>query len=1102
MLRIIRTGLCAEELSSLTEQIKNIIASKRKCYLIVPEQDTVMRESAMSKALSPDAPLFFEVTNFTRFANSTFRTLGGISGDYCDKGKKALIMWRAVAELAPTLSMTSTRREISHGVVESAMAAVGELQAAGISPEDLISAASLEELNTDRRLASKISDLSSIYTLYKKLLTERYSDTGDDYVIMNKKLSEHPDFLCECDIFIDGFTSFTEPQYKLIGQLAARCSVTVVLPLPKGAEEMFEYTEPAGALEALKRIARKSGADLQIKYEIERQSNPESIAFISDTLWSKSRLNGNITLQNPDEMRIFEAGTPFDMCEFVAEDIKRRVMLGASYSDFAIIAREADGYRGIIDNALSDAGVPGFLSFGRDVGEFEAIKLIYTAYSAIRSHFSREDVITYAKCGLVGISREACDEFEMYVNTWQLSGGAFINDEPWGMNPGGYAPVRVEISEKLLRINKTRDDLIAPLRAFEESARSASTVKEQAEALLSFMLRLDLEALLETRAEKLFALGERDQAEENLRLWGMICDTLDTMVEVSGDCPCDADGFLGQFKLLVSGMQIGKIPSFTDQVTVGSADMLRLRGKKHVYIIGANAGEMPRAAGDCSYFSERDKEKLSLVGLPISPDAEKKNARELFIISRAIAYAGETVTLLYCRTNSRFKAVEPSPFIGRITELTGGIVKPVSIDSLTAEEKIYSVESALRQSPEKAGESYSDLCAALCKVGQSSRLIIGEGDISSGRLQLGESICKDAYSGRINLTQTRIDSFNGCPMAYFCKYTLGLKEEEIASIDASGIGSFIHAILENFFNEVTERGIPVGDLTGEDKQKITLSSAKKYIASLGESPSDTSPLTRIKLQRLCRAAMPVVDGLCEELKQSKFVPKLFELKIGDGMDDTPAAMSLITDGGHRVAVRGTVDRVDTFEKDGKIYVRVLDYKTGSKTFSPEDMAEGRNLQMFIYLGAILDSKNPAFLHRLGSDECELIPAGVIYAKTSVADKRVPHADDELAEEMVKEQLTREGMVLDNEESISAMGLRYTPLYSQKKPMEIPESKRKYMYDSEGFRIIMETVRASVADTADRIASGDASATPRMDEGKTMHCDYCSYSPICRSSKAK
>ncbi len=1096
MLKIVRSSRDGSGREAFAAEIARLVAEGKRACLIVPEQQTVMAEGYMSRALPPSAVLCFEVTNFTRLANTTFRALGGLSGEYCDSAKKSLIMWRTLTELSPALNMTAGRREINSGLVEQALAAVAQMQNLGIHPAELAEVAALDSLRSDGRLSAKTADLAAVFALYKRLLSERYADTGDDAEAMVKKLRENPEFLSDTAIFIDGFTSFTEPQYALIALLAGRTNVSVILTLPKGLEDAFEYTEIAECQRRLISSARRVDADIKLSREegfLTKRN--EALDEISRLLWSTIRPKDNISLQNSDDLRIFEANNPYDECAFICEDIKRRVMGGASYSDFAIVTRSADKYRGILDAALSDAKIPAFTSERRDIGEFEAIKLIYTAYAVCRG-FAREDVISYAKCALSGISRAECDELEMYVNTWQISGRRFTDEAVWNMNPAGYTTSRPEgTDEKLMRIHEIRTRLISPLAALSDRLSSADTVRRQAELLLEFLLEIDMEGALRSRAAALAEMGESALAGENAALWQLICKGLDTLVTVLGDASCDADAFLSQLKVVFSATDIGRIPAFADQVTVGSADMLRLYEKKHIYLIGVNAGAFPATVSDRSYFSERDRRKLAECGLAITPELEISGARELYIFSRAFSYATDSVTLSYSTADTRFKSVEPAEVIGRISLLTGDLVKPVRVDSLPLMDRLYSAENALMSIGDMCGD-YTAVRDALAESGYEREISICEGDISNTKARLLSGIIPAERA--LSLTQTRIDSYVSCPFGYFCRYVIKLKDEERAEFDARSIGSFIHAILENFFRALSEQGRSSGELSAEERAALTRQAAEKYIAALGEDVIGASVRTKIKIDRLCRAALPVVDGLCEEFAQSAYEPRFFELSLSKYDSSTPDPVRLSTEGGE-INIYGIIDRVDAYKRGEDVYLRVIDYKTGHKEFSPDDMAEGSNLQMFLYLKALVDSENEKFRESLGvENDGRLLPGGVIYVKTSVRDVRVDTPDDLVASDAVKAAQGREGMILDDPDSIGAMTLKYTPVYSRRTPDKIPDTKRKYLYDEAGWDSIMKTVEGAVIGVADGIRGGIMDAAPKERKNQSP-CDYCNFKPICRRS---
>ena len=88
MLEFIEGSFYSGAHDHIKKQIAKRVATGKQAFLIVPEQQTVMAEAEMARELPPDAPLCFEVTNFTRFANTAFRALGGIRQDYATTTKK------------------------------------------------------------------------------------------------------------------------------------------------------------------------------------------------------------------------------------------------------------------------------------------------------------------------------------------------------------------------------------------------------------------------------------------------------------------------------------------------------------------------------------------------------------------------------------------------------------------------------------------------------------------------------------------------------------------------------------------------------------------------------------------------------------------------------------------------------------------------------------------------------------------------------------------------------------------------------------------------------------------------------------------------------
>ncbi len=1101
MLTLYEGGFTSVAHGEILKGVRRSVDSGRRVLLFVPEQQTLTAESEMCELLPPSAALSFEVTNFTRFTNTAFRTLGGISGEYLTSAKKALVMWGVLTELSPTLALTRGAKNIGSGTVSRALEAIGELSALGIRPEELRASEALVA-SEDSRLKSKLSDISLIYSLYKTKLKERYSDITEDLSGLARSLEADGGYLADAVIFIEGFTSFTEPQYALIGAMMRCADVRISLTLKKAAKDGFEYTELRETERRLIRIARKADAEVKLLApDAKDQDYAPILSEVCELLWRNDGTIDNDSLQildnDKDIIRIFEAATPFEECDFIASDIKRRVMSGDSYRDFAIIARSLDSYSGILDTSLIKAGVPSFMAAPKSINSFEAIKLITTAYGVIVRGFASSDVLTYVKCGLSGATRDECDLFELYVNKWNINGARFTDGMLWNMNPRGYEALTEADSEKLIRINEIRDKIISPISAFSESAGAAKTVREHADVLLDFLIGICLEDKLEERARELAALGEGEAAEQNARLWQIICDSLDTVVDVVGDMPADAESFINQLSVVFSDANIGSIPSYRDEVSVGCADMIRLSDKKHIYLIGVRAGEFPRTVSDTSYFSDRDKATLTRLGLGVAPDLEIKNARELYSFSRSFSFAHESVTLLYSVKTAALGSALPAEVIERIGEITDGKVKPRVIAELPLSDRIYSPELALENLGKATPSEKLAIERALRNTEYRNVLAVSEGKLENDEIDIDEEAIGIIIGRDVYLSQTKIDKYLKCPFKYFGSAILGIEENEKAEINQLVVGNFIHSVLESVFNAVIAEGKSISDLSADERESLTASSARSYVER--ELGSAASVKNEVIIERIRRVARPIVEGLCDEFANCRFTPVQCEMHIDGYRQDTPNSIVYDTrNGKHRVIIGGYIDRLDTLKVGSDVYVRVVDYKTGIKSFSLDDVKKGENLQMLLYLKSVVETENPEFRERLGVGKGgQLIPAGIVYVKTSVKDVTVDSPSDELATEEVKASFERLGASLDSPEVLSAMNPDFTPMAKSRSKNDPPAP---LTYTREDWERINEEMKDAVLTIADEITSGHIAAKASVSDNASFHpCTDCQYKFICRNA---
>ncbi len=1085
----------------VTACIRRDIDEGRRVFLIVPEQQTVSVERDMASLLPPSAPLSFEVVNFTRLADTVFRIHGGLAMTGCDASLEQLLMWRTLTELTPILV---NRIEPDPKNITKMRHIVKELRGMRMSPAVLAEAAE----KSDGNLQNKLKDYSLISATYHALLNEFAGDSADHLDRLAELLAAHP-FPADTRFYIDNFSSFTEQEYGVIEALLRHSSVTVTLCAPPHAALQLSSAEAEGTRNALLRIA----AVCEKEIKIEECNTPYRLgtgarAYIAENLFRVDYAALPAYDGDTRDITLAECPDPLDACDFIAADIRRRVMSdGLNYRDFAVVCGSASNYAGMIDTAFEKYDIPFFFSRRQDLLSLEPIKMTLSAYAVISGGWKREDVIAYIKCAPLNISTDTRDELELYSETWRIHGALWYDEHPWNMNPFGYGEPhsvgqRTYAAEKLARVNAARDVIIPPLSTLAEMHKARHSVTEHVRALTEFLLTLSLPEHLETRAEDLKKI-DHAASSEYARLWNVICDALDAMTRVLGDMTVTLDEFAAQLKMLFSGVKIGAIPATLDEVTIGEARMLRAGEVKHVYLLGANEGEFPPPPAPELSFTEQERVQLSAVGIETADNLDGRTARELFAFWRACNMASEHITLLWSRAGVSLEAVTPSDPVLRIRHLLGDNYPVKTI----CREDLIRLVSTTTAAGERLGQARGT-CegAALGQVLSENQRYLG--DIAA----LDEPLCNDdrsltpalaerLFPGDLAMTQSRVQKFKECPFSFFCTYVLKLDDTKRAEFNASSVGTFIHAVLEHFFALVRERGIDPHAISGEMQAKLLTEVMERVTRDTLPTGEENSPRTRVLLASLGQSATTIIAALCEEFSHSRFAPAFFELSIDKRNEDTPNPVTFPLPDGHHIYIYGSIDRVDTYREGDTAYIRVVDYKTGVKKFKLQDIEEGINLQLLLYLFSVLESDSPDFRKSLGiSEDGDILPAAVLYLSSLTAGSAAatPRTEEE-AIALGMKTAQRSGLIIDDAAVIEAMDdtakKDYLPI-SLNKDGSVSKNTRHSLTDIAALGALKAQIGETLSALGAAIKGGDATAAPMREHG-TGACEWCGYKSVCR-----
>lgn len=289
---------------------------------------------------------------------------------------------------------------------------------------------------------------------------------------------------------------------------------------------------------------------------------------------------------------------------------------------------------------------------------------------------------------------------------------------------------------------------------------------------------------------------------------------------------------------------------------------------------------------------------------------------------------------------------------------------------------------------------------------------------------------------------------------------------------------------------MSERG---GFAETDDKTVAALTDkyVREYVRTQLEDFREKSPRFVYLFRRLAETSRRIVLDTAQELRRSDFRPLDFELNFSN-KDDADLPPVSVGSGEDEFVLTGTADRVDGWEHGGKLYIRIVDYKSGKKKFALSDVWQGMGLQMLLYLFTL--EKHGA--ERYGK---EIVPAGVLYVPAHDilvrADKRL--SDEEIVAEKAR-KLHRSGLILSETEVVEAMegtakrcnSFRCTAASSPRKRSPRPSQLGKLS------RFLEETL----SNMAGELRGGSIAADPWYENDRANTCRTCDYCDACRFSE--
>lgn len=1020
-----------------------------------------------------------DVLSFVRLAYRIFEETGGQALPVLDDEGKNLILRKIAGDYEKDLKVLKGNMK-KLGYISEVKSVLSEFDQYDIGEEELRQMKAAAGENS--RLYYKLQDLEVLYIGFKKYLEDRFI-TKEELLDALCRVVKGSDILKESTIVLDGFTGFTPVQNRLLGELLEVCREVIVTVTMDDRENPYVYKHPyqlfalgKHTVTSLIQIAAErkvSVEDPLCLYErpLYRFCDNSAMEFLERNIFRYSK---ECYKEKQGAVRVHVARNPREEAMKAAGRVRNLVRTkGYRYRDIGVIVSNMEVYGDDLGQAFDLYEIPVFMDHKRSILLNSFVEYIRSLLNMVKDNFSYESVFRFLRTNLSGFTYGEVDELENYVIALGIRGYKKWQ-ESWIRRPKYLEEENLEIlNHNRVRLVEKVDTLVYVLR------QRSKTVKDVTMALYEFMVREELQLKLQRQSEAFQEAGELALAKEYSQVYRILIELFDKFVELLGDEKVTMDEYL---KLLDAGLEearVGVIPPGIDQVVVGDMQRTRLKDMKALIFVGANDTFLPGALIRSGLLTERDRDKFATGKIHLSPGGKEKAYEQKFYLYMNLTKPSETLDIYYSKVSADGKSIRPSYLIQEMQRLFSGLeIEDEEKQAFSAQEWTpkLGMQKVIRgfQDGNAMNQEWQELYSWYKRQPQWQYRVeelMKSGFYTRPADGLTKEVAKQLYGEHFQDSITRIERFSACAFAHFLTYGLRLRERQTYEFQPLDLGNVCHSALEYYSRKLKEEHLSWTEIEEEKRQEYIDDSVEHAISDYGNSVLYSSARNEYMIERMKRLLTRTIWALTKQLEAGDFVPVAYEMRFENGK----------------------IDRVDLCKDKDKVYVKVLDYKTGSKVFDVVALYHGLQLQLMVYMDAAVKMTQKHY------PDSEVIPAGVFYYRLNdpLVEKKVVGEEEEIWQKVLKELKVDGVMNLKDEtlEHLDHCQVGESAVIPVKYNKNGSLSKNSKVASEQEFEVMMRHALGKVFKVHQKILSGEVAAFPYRRKQESG-CDYCAYRHIC------
>lgn len=1071
-------------------------------FVIVPDQFSMQTQMDLVKAHPRKGIMNIDVLSFGRLSHRILEEVGADGRMVLDDTGKSLVLRKVAENIQEEMPVIgSNLRKI--GYIHEVKSVISEFMQYGIGEKELVQIA--EYAKKRGALYHKLKDLEILYKSFLTYIHEKYITTEETLDLLCDVLPKSK-LIRGSVIAFDGFTGFTPIQNRLIQRLMALSKEVIVTVTMDAAQNPYVLDGE----QKLFYLSKKTVADLR-KLAVEAEVKLAKDIFLKEDILPRFKENeemrhlekylfrypAKVYKKENTALHLLETSSPGEEVRQVCIKIRQLIrQQGYCYRDFAIVTGNLEAYAGHMETEASKFEIPVFMDKTRGILLNPFIEYIRSALKIVMENFSYQSVFHYLRSGLAGFDREETDRLENYVIACGIKGKT-----RW-MNLFTRKDEREGAEEELARFNAMREKFIGQIGPL---IGKANTAGERVRALYQFITDNKVQEKLAAYEKMFERRNEAARAKEYGQIYRLVMDLLDQIESLLSQEKMTIKEFADILDAGFGEIEVGTIPQNVDRVVVGDIERTRLKEIKVLFFIGINDGNIPKNAGMGGIISDIDREFLQESPYALAPTPRQQMYIQRLYLYMNMTKPSEQLYLSYCKVNSEGKSIRPAYLIdtvsklfpclhiekpelssikGRMETRRAGLdyltdmLREYAAGRLTEEEKKQFITVYRTYREDEAYRERIDTLAEAAFTYYREKV-------------LGKNIANALYGNLLLSSVSRLETYAACAYAHFLQYGLSLDEREEYSFEAVDMGNVFHGVLELFSGALQEKGYTWFDFGEEAAEEMLLQAMEGYAASYGNTVLYSTARNEYAIERMHRILKRTVMTLQYQLKKGSFLPENFEMSFM--MAENLEAVNIALSEKEKIKLRGRIDRIDTYEDEEHVYVKVIDYKSGNRKFNLAALYYGLQLQLVVYMNAAVE------MEKKKHPEKEVVPAALLYYH--VADPMVK-AEEEVTPEQINGKLLKElrmtGVVTENDKIVSLLDGEFADK-SDVVPVERKKdgsySAKSSVIKAEDMKEISDYVNKKIKQIGTDILRGKIEINPCEQSGGTS-CDYCVYKNVC------